>query len=75
MTPAELSNRVREIRETLTMISILEVTCVRKTTGATGVMTGAKVSVGTAIEERGAVGVIELGIPVMVVAGQVTPCS
>jgi len=57
------------------MISILEVTCVRKTTGETGVMTGAMVSVGIAIDEAGAVGVIGLGIPVMVVAGQVTPCS
>jgi hypothetical protein len=32
------------------------------------------VSVGTAIDETGAVEVIELGIPVMLVAGQVTPC-
>ena len=60
--------------EGLTMISILEVTCVRKTTGETGAMTGAMVSVGIEIDEAGAVGVIELGIPVMVVAGQVTPC-
>jgi hypothetical protein len=50
------------------------VTCDRKTTGETGVITGAMVSVGTAIDETGAVEVIELGIPVMLVAGQVTPC-